>query len=119
MKKITFALLACILLSGCMNLYVRCPGTSSKICTTYQSTQGACALSYVVMFPQVIGSMSNSLHLCPENIITVPLGCLCFVDVPCEAVLDTVFFPVDWMIVDSREKFGAAKPLSFIEEKQQ
>ena len=52
--KILSGIALALSLTGCVNLYVRCPGTPSKINTVYQSTQAAAALSYVIMFPQVI-----------------------------------------------------------------
>ena len=39
MKILKSAIVAVALaLSGCVNLYLRCPGTPSKIATVYQST---------------------------------------------------------------------------------
>ncbi len=102
--KIAKMMLACLMLlaSGCMNLYVRCPGTSSKIEKTYQCTQESFAWSYIIMFPQTMG-YGNSKGLVVENIFTIPLGCICFVDVACEVVADTVLWPIDKMIISSRE----------------
>lgn len=97
--------LACLMLlaAGCMNLWVRCPGTSAKIETTYQCTQKSFVWSYVIMFPQVMAPGSHDSFVA-ENIFTVPLGCLCFVDVACEAVVDTVLWPADKAISSSRSK---------------
>lgn len=53
MKFFVIAVVA-FALSGCMNCYVRCPGTNTKITTTYQSTRDMFVWSYVVMFPQVM-----------------------------------------------------------------
>lgn len=83
------------LLAGCMNLYVRCPITDNKITQTYQCTKETFALSYVIMFPQVLPPGKNDKTLYLANIITIPVGCICFVDVACEAVVDTIFWPID------------------------
>lgn len=102
MKKI-FIFISLVLASGCINMYERCPGTSISIQNTYQATGLAMNLSYVVMFPQVIGSQTgNPSKFYPENIVTVPAGCLCYVDAACEAALDTVLWPVDKLISESR-----------------
>lgn len=106
------AFLVLFLTTGCMNLYIRCPGTSSKINTVYQSTQTAAALSYVIMFPQIISwrgtemqsSRSSDITLVPENIITIPIGLLGFCDTACEAVLDTILLPIDWTLSEYRNK---------------
>ena len=97
--------LACLMMlaTGCMNLWVRCPGTSAKIETTYQCTQETFVWSYVIMFPQVMAPGPHDSFVA-ENIFTIPLGCLCFVDVACEAVVDTVLWPVDKAISSSRSK---------------
>ena len=101
-RKILATTLAILLCGGCMNLYVRCPGTSEKIEKTYQCTQGSFAWSYIVMFPQTMG-YGNSKGLVVENIFTIPIGCLCFVDVACEAIIDTILWPIDKTIASSRE----------------
>lgn len=102
MKKLAIALMTCILVSGCMNLYTRCPGTELKIEKTYQSTENSFAWSYVIMFPQVIMPSGRNKILFPENLISIPIGCLCFVDVACEAVVDTILYPVDNAIAAKR-----------------
>lgn len=103
----------CVLfLTGCVNLYVRCPGTPSKITTVYQSTQGAAALSYVIMFPQVISWRGEQVEarsstretFVMENLITIPIGCIGFCDTACEAVIDTVLFPADWALSSYRDR---------------
>jgi uncharacterized protein YceK len=94
---------ACMLLAGCVNLYTRCPGTNTKIVQTYQSTYVASGLSYVVMFPQVMFPSGNAAFI-PENLISIPVGCLGFVDTACEAVVDTVLFPADYAISRSRNE---------------
>ena len=84
-------------LSGCMNIYTRCPGTSTRIESCYQSTEQMFALSYVICFPQIISpGASDSFYW--ENIITVPCGIVCYLDTACEAVLDTAFLPFDYFL---------------------
>ena len=98
------ALVLASLLSGCMNLYTRCPETPARIEDTYQSTCATAGMAYVVMFPQVIMASHNNKILFPENLISIPIGCLCFVDVAAEGVLDTVFWPIDWPLSRSRRE---------------
>lgn len=104
MKKLMKVTAVCMLLlaSGCINCYLRCPVTDQKIDEVYKSTKAGAGMSYVVMFPQIM-STTGSNGFEPMNIISVPIGCLCFVDVACEVVLDTVFFPVDWWLAEARE----------------
>lgn len=66
------------------------------ITDTYQCTEATAGMSYIVMFPQTMMPSGGSKFLFPENLISIPIGCLCFVDVACEAVLDTVFWPFDY-----------------------
>ena len=106
-KLIAIGLL-CLTLSGCMNLYTRCPGTDARIEDTYQSTCSTAEMAYVVMFPQVVMASHNNKILFPENLISIPIGCLCFVDVAAEAAIDTVFYPADAMLRNNR----AVKELS-------
>ena len=94
MKLRLFALATLALLSGCMNLYTRCPGTKQRIESIYQCSREMVPLSYVVMFPQVM-SDSKSDTFYAENLLTIPLGVLCFGDAACEAVIDTVCLPFD------------------------
>ena len=93
MKKALFIALM-VLMQGCINLYTRSPFTDVKVERPWQSTQAAADLSYVVMFPQVI-SPANSQKFIAANLVSVPVGCLCWIDVICEAVIDTMLWPVD------------------------
>lgn len=103
LRQIFGAVLVVGLLSGCMNLYTRCPFTDKKIEDTYQSTQETFALSYVVMFPQVL-PMNESDGLVWQNIFTIPVGCLCFVDVALEGVVDTICWPYDSHVSKKHKK---------------
>lgn len=102
--KTLMALVLAFCLSGCMNLYVRCPGTMPVITDTYQCTEASAGLSYVVMFPQTMMPSGGRKFLFPENLISIPIGCLCFVDVVGEAAIDTVCYPFDLWIENSRGK---------------
>ena len=104
LRKAILTLVLASLLSGCMNLYTRCPGTPPRIEDTYQSTCCTAEMAYVVMFPQVIMASHNDKILLPENLISIPIGCLCFVDVAAEGVLDTVFWPIDWPLSRARRE---------------
>ena len=46
--------------------------------------------------------MNESNGLVWQNIFTIPVGCLCFVDVALEGVVDTVCWPWDSYISDAR-----------------
>ncbi len=100
--RLVFASAMLLLVSGCMNLYVRCPFTNATIDETYMCTKEAAAYSYVIMFPQVMSP--NSARLLPENAITIPIGCICFIDVACEVILDTLLWPADKVISSSRSR---------------
>ena len=107
--KSFLASLVILFLSGCVNIYLRCPGTPSKLTTVYQSTQAAAALSYVIMFPQVMSWRGDASELpekretfVMENLITIPFGVIGYCDTACEAVIDTVCLPVDWPLTSYR-----------------
>ena len=94
MMKKPFLILSMLFMSGCINLYTRCPFTDVEVEHPWQSTQTAADLSYVVMFPQAL-SPANSQKFIAANLVSVPAGCLCWVDVICEAVIDTLMWPFD------------------------
>jgi hypothetical protein len=50
-QRIVIGISIAFTLCGCMNLYVRCPGTDPEITKTYQCTEDMFVISYVVMFP--------------------------------------------------------------------
>lgn len=105
MKAATLAL-AAALLSGCMNMYTRCPGTNANVTETYQSTKYMACMSFVVMFPQVMMPSGSNKPMLPENLISIPIGCLFFADVACEVAVDTVLWPVDefWLSKHSKHQ---------------
>lgn len=94
--------LAAALLSGCMNMYTRCPGTDAKVIETYQSTKCMASMSFVVMFPQVMMPSGCNKPMLPENLISIPIGCLFFADTACEAAVDTALWPVDELWLSKR-----------------
>lgn len=87
-------ILSVVLLSGCMNMYVRNPITDRRIGDTYQSTGEMYLWSIVTAFPQCMKpSGGNDLEW--YNILTIPLGLVVFADDCCEAVVDTICYPFD------------------------
>jgi uncharacterized protein YceK len=93
------------MLSGCMNLWTRNPLTDTRIQRCYQSTSTMASGALIVAFPQMMSdSPSISRSFNPWNILTIPAGCLVFCDAACEAVLDTVFLPVDWPLSSYRQR---------------
>lgn len=101
MKAATLAL-AAALLTGCMNMYTRCPCTNANIIETYQSTKYMASMSFVVMFPQVMMPSGSNKLMLPENFISIPIGCLFFADTVCEAAVDTALWPVDELWLSKR-----------------
>ena len=95
-------------MSGCLNIYLRCPGTEAKAHDIYQCTQAGAKLSYVAMFPQMLALDSHD-GLCAANILTIPIGCLCFVDVALEGVVDTVMLPIDFALASRQDLRQARK----------
>lgn len=95
------------LLGGCANLYTRCPATDARIERTYQCSGQAATLSVVASFPQMMSDTSESGRLRWENCLTIPfLGLPIAVDAACEFCIDTVLFPCDYLISDSRKGGG-------------
>lgn len=89
-------------MSGCVNIYTRCPFTEKKITRTYQSTGDAYSLSIVVAWPQVMSDDPRKTGFMVENLISIPIGCIGMCDTACEAVIDTVCFPVDFALSEHR-----------------
>ena len=104
---LAFAAATCSALGGCVNVYTRSPFTQPKIEDTYQCTKEAAAFSIVVMFPQCM-SPSGSPGFMPENLITIPFGCIGLCDTICEACLDTVFYPADAYLSRTRKATNRA-----------
>ena len=93
MRKLLFASLI-VALTGCMNLYTRCPGTDGCIKDTYQSTKVMADWTLVVAFPQVL-AIEGDRGLSWYNLLTLPLSLVVFADDCCESVCDTVCYPFD------------------------
>lgn len=91
MKKWLLASLL-VALTGCMNLYTRCPGTDGRIEDTYQCTKEMFSWSWVVAFPQTL-AIEGDRSLSWYNLLTVPLSLVVFADDCCESVCDTVCYP--------------------------
>ena len=45
----------------------------------------------------------NAPSFVVENFVTIPIGCLFFIDVACETAIDTVSWPIDYMIMNKRK----------------
>ena len=103
MKKTIAVLIGIsLLMTGCINIYTRCPRTNSQIETSYQCTVQSASFSYVIMFPQTL-QIFHSNELCLGNALSIPAGCLCYVDVACEAIIDTICWPIDYAIAKHRK----------------
>ena len=53
-----------------------------------------------------------------ENLITIPIGCVGFCDTACEAAIDTVLFPVDYVLVSHRDSMREKK-LNELDERRE
>ena len=104
--KLTTKLIAMfiiLLTAGCINFYTRNPITDARIEDCYQSTEWALTASLALSFPQMVKVSGNSEGFQWYNCLTIPfLGLPCTVDAVCEGVLDTVFYPADYFIVEKR-----------------
>lgn len=98
-----FAAIAIVCICGCVNCYTRWPTTDERIERVYQCSREAAALSVLVSFPQAM-SDGSSRGFMWENLLTIPIGCLCLCDAAVEACVDTVCLPVDWPLAASRRK---------------
>lgn len=104
MKKLIPICLA-LALTGCVNtLLTRNPYSNEKVQRVYQSTTMAAAGSFIIMFPQMMSDAPSMHGFDPLNILTVPIGLLCFCDVPLELAVDTVCLPFDWPISRYRDR---------------
>lgn len=106
MKKAYFIMLLffATAMCGCVNMYERAPWTNPEIRSVYQCSRAAAGMSVIVAFPQMMSDNPGDGSFMWENIFTIPLGCLCLCDAACEAVIDTVCLPFDWMISAARRK---------------
>lgn len=102
MKKLILVAVAGLMLSGCVNMYTRMPGTKAKITDTYQSTQLAAAAAVVAAVPQVMSP--GEFEWMWANVYTLPVGCLVGLDCCAEAVIDTALWPADWWLASRRAK---------------
>ena len=104
LSRLPWLALALLLMSsGCMNLYTRCPWTDCSIDYCYQSTDTMGMVTILSAFPQAASLSRDCKGLEWYNILTVPLfGVPCLVDTACEAALDTILWPVDYLKVNNR-----------------
>ena len=104
MRKLFSIVALLLLLSGCMNLYLRTPLSDETITNTYQPTYYATIVTYVTMFPQCISpAASDHDAWMVENFITVPIGCVVGLDIPFDFVIDTILYPVDYFMVKKKQ----------------
>ena len=89
-------------LCGCVNFANRVLD-NEDITEVYQATKTAAGFSYVLTFPQVM-SPTGGEHFMWENLLTIPVGLIGWVDTACEAAIDTVCLPVDWPLSAYRKK---------------
>lgn len=94
---------ALALCAGCVNCYVRCPGTDARIEAVYQPSRAALECSVICAFPQMMSDCPSDDGFKAYNLLTVPLGLLVLCDALCEAVVDTVFLPADCIIARIRK----------------
>lgn len=102
MKKLILVAAAGLMLSGCVNMYTRMPGTKAKITDTYQSTQLAAAAAVVAAVPQVMSP--GEFEWMWANVYTLPVGCLVGLDCCAEAVIDTALWPADRWLASRRTR---------------
>ena len=101
--KRVFHIVAIAYLCGCVNIYTRNPITDMRIEDSYQSTEIALTATLALSFPQMVSLGGNSKGLQWYNCLTIPFfGLPCAIDSVCEGVLDTVFYPIDYLIVEKR-----------------
>lgn len=112
MKTFTaICVLLCVLsLTGCMNAYVRCPSTSRRIESVYQSTGEMAGVTLIASFPQIMACSGPHPVFMWENCISVPfLGLPCFTDTVLEGIVDTVCLPYDIPVSIHRKKDKVVK----------
>ena len=107
MRFLKYIAVLALLSSGCVNMYTRCPGTAASIMDTYQCTDTAWSITWITAFPQIMAPMDSGGFMA-ENLLTIPLSLIPAADTVCEAAIDTVCWPFDRMIADSRKT--AEKP---------
>lgn len=94
---------ALALCAGCVNCYMRWPESDARIETVYQPSRTALEFSIICAFPQMLSDCPSDVGFKAYNVLTVPLGLLVLGDALCEAVVDTVLFPIDYSIAKLRK----------------
>lgn len=104
MKRLILTL-SLALLCGCATIQTRIVEGHVTIDEPYFCTCTAASMCTFIMFTQVLSPEKFEWHWL--NIVTVPVGACCFiVDVPFEAVFDTLFYPFDkYKAVQSEKKY--------------
>ena len=104
MKKLMLVTLSACL-CGCANINNRVFNESlySPFTEPYQSTSEAVAGCTFITVPQIVNP--GPIQWTWLNLISVPIGACCFiVDVPLEAVCDTIWYPFDKWYVDKKKE---------------
>ena len=88
------------LLCGCATINNRV--VDNHVMEPYSCTCEAVAMCSFIMFPQIMSPGPSQLYWL--NLVSVPVGACCFiVDVPLEAVCDTICYPFDKHRLNQKE----------------
>lgn len=90
---------ASLVLGGCANLLVRTKVVDEEITRVYQPTRDQAGVVVAVACPQSMFHPTGKCEWDVGNVLTVPFAALPAADLVLEAVLDTVFLPVDLYVV--------------------
>ena len=103
MKKLLAVLGIACCLCGCMNINARICDKGGATIEPYFCTVSAAEMCYIIAIPQTMAPERHGFMAL--NILSIPLGLCCFVvDVPLEAVCDTLCLPYDWYQTSKAEK---------------
>lgn len=95
---------------GCANIVMRTPISREPIDCVYKPTREQALFTAMCACPQVFLSPTGGFYFCVENVFTIPLAIVPAADLVVEAVLDTVFLPVDWPLAAARQKKTSGNP---------
>ena len=99
MKALLIALCLSVL-CGCANINGRILG-NDPIEDHYQYTIESIAFCSFITYPQVMAPGPSEFEWI--NCLTIPIGACCFIiDVPLEAVCDTICYPYDSYVIRKR-----------------
>lgn len=105
MKKLLLSM-ALLATCGCATINRRVLN-NNPITETYQCTGESIAMCTFITVPQIVNPGPFEWQWL--NLVTVPIGACCFiVDVPIEAVCDTICYPHDKYCIDIKKKTAEA-----------